>query len=72
MREKVEEKIERIYKELDEIHYQVWTLSQFVKILMLGHQTKRKHKNIFKRMFNKLQKFSKEKPSHKQEEENKK
>jgi hypothetical protein len=46
-----------IESELDELHLQIDELSEFIRILMLGHKTEKRHKNIFKLMCNKLCKF---------------
>lgn len=46
-----------IEKELKEVHLQIDELSEFVRILMLGHKTEKRHKNIFYKMYRTLTKF---------------
>ena len=47
-----------IIEELDELHLQINELSEFIRILMLGHKTERMHKNIFAKMFTALKHIS--------------
>ena len=55
---KSEKEQKEVWEELDELHKKIWNLSQFVKIIFKGHETERKHKNIYKKCFNLLTQLS--------------
>ena len=46
-----DKQIKDIEKELDDLTNKLYDLSVLVKILSLGHETERKHKNIFDRVY---------------------
>lgn len=64
----MKEENENIIEEIDGINERVWMMSEFIKILLKGHKTERRHKNIYNLMFKKLCKFSKEKDKQKLKE----